>query len=317
MWTRFYSGSECPHILAGRLWEGLSIQLNLDIVCLIDAALDNKKICLLISHTFPSCFPFHPVQPLRLPHTQWDTLSTLGVFDLCCCVSSMAHFHKSHVSMFVARGTLTSDRSPNTECIKPLKTLGTQHRPAPRLRPSTDRGGRKISYGDAEEMFCHLKSAVERKRTFEVRLSTFTSRTAWRADVGGGIVYTHKYSGVKVHIQLGWGLRRRSSFPWKQPLRWSFLCCCPEGEVDVCVCVFSHGAVLKSASDAIYCLLTPPPPPPPHTLTYIHTVFTKHFLSSVRGHKVNWSCNPALWRLFLVLPHSGSVCFVIKFPALF
>lgn len=31
----------------------------------------------------------------------------------------MTYFHKSHVSVFVARGTLTRGRSPNTECIKP------------------------------------------------------------------------------------------------------------------------------------------------------------------------------------------------------
>lgn len=33
----------------------------------------------------------------------------------------MAHFHKSHVSVFVGRPTLTRDCSPNTTCIKPCK----------------------------------------------------------------------------------------------------------------------------------------------------------------------------------------------------
>lgn len=34
----------------------------------------------------------------------------------------MAHFHKSHVSVFVARGMLTRGRSPNTESIKTRHT---------------------------------------------------------------------------------------------------------------------------------------------------------------------------------------------------
>lgn len=82
-----------------------------------------------ISHTFPvSLFiSFHLFQPLSFPHTQSKTHSVQVecVWFISRYVSSMAHFHKSHVSMFVARGTLTRGRSPNTEHIKPLKTLPT------------------------------------------------------------------------------------------------------------------------------------------------------------------------------------------------
>ena len=77
----------------------------------------------------------------------------------------MAHFRKSHVSVFVARRTLTRGRSPNTESIKrkPENTLDTLYSTATSINAETEEVG-KISRGDDEEMFCHLKSAVERKR---------------------------------------------------------------------------------------------------------------------------------------------------------
>lgn len=43
------------------------------------------------------------------------------------------------------------------------------------------------------------------------------------------------------------------------------------------MCV-SHGAVIESVSDTIYCPHCPPPPPTP-------SLFTKHFLSGLRGQR--------------------------------
>lgn len=76
---------------------------------------------------------------------------------------SMAHFHKSHVSVFAARETLTRGCSPNRVHKKPENTSDTQRWPAPPPHLSTQRAGRKISCGDSRGMFCHLKSTFERK----------------------------------------------------------------------------------------------------------------------------------------------------------
>lgn len=68
--------------------------------------------CLLPSLSFPNT------------HTNWNTHTVQVGFNWFILLSFlMAHFHKSHVSVFVARGTLTRGHSPNTEHIKTLKTL--------------------------------------------------------------------------------------------------------------------------------------------------------------------------------------------------
>lgn len=72
-------------------------------------------------------------------------------FDLSRRVSSMAHFHKSHVSVFVARGTLTRGRSPNTERIKKnLNTLPTHSadRLDGHIHQRREEVGKKCSCGD-------------------------------------------------------------------------------------------------------------------------------------------------------------------------
>lgn len=49
-----------------------------------------------------------------------------GAFDLPCRASSAAHFHKSHVGVFVARATLTRGHSPNTEPMSQSRQAATE-----------------------------------------------------------------------------------------------------------------------------------------------------------------------------------------------
>lgn len=77
-----------------------------------------------LSHTFsPSLF----IGVFSFSVLLWTTQAAgWGAFDLPCRASSMAHFHKSHVSVFVARATLTRGRSPNTEPMKSSQHAATE-----------------------------------------------------------------------------------------------------------------------------------------------------------------------------------------------
>lgn len=123
-------------------------------------------------------------------HTHWakHTLYRSGACDLSCRVSSMAHFHKSHVSVFVARGTLTRGHSPNTERIKTLKTLPTH---------STDRFYGHIHQRGEEVGKFHVETArkcfviwralmKESACVFEVCLCPPLSQVGPHAEAEGG-----------------------------------------------------------------------------------------------------------------------------------